>query len=206
MRLIVIVILVTLGGTVYGEVRKKDRISLLIQALGDYHYSRSAADSVAGALYTQKFGTGATASAAVGIRPLSFFYVGVRYEYWFAMRRSLIDGNQSNDLLRYHGPVGEVGFYTENPRTYYLLTVGVMYPLLSEIQSIGRTFTPVGYRFSYSGRLLLGVKFNYFCSLIVHAGYRYAPLGDFAAGGENYVTGGLDLSGPFVGMGLGIHF
>jgi hypothetical protein len=104
--------------------------------------------------------------------------LGTRYHYW---------------LAEVHEVQGVLGVQFGNPRVRYRLLGAVGVPL--SVKSI-----PECSSFLYDARVQVILKLNTTFSWLIESGYRWANLGTLSSGV------GLDLSGPFLGTGIGIHF
>jgi len=104
--------------------------------------------------------------------------LGSRYHYW---------------LAEVHEIQGVLGFQFGNPRVRYRLLGGAGIPL--RVKNIPDCKSPL-----YDARFQVILKLNRTFSWLMETGYRWANLG-FTPSGS-----GLDLTGPFLGTGIGIHF
>lgn len=190
--------------------RSGQPFTVLFQATGEYSYSSNAADQLSGVHYTKWLRNSGVASLGLGAVYLKNIYSGLRYEYWVASRQYDLNGAMRTDFLSLNGPVIEAGYFSGYSRFFVLATVGAFYPLKNEVRSTGLeagTYTRSGRTIGYEARALVGVSFANFYSLLLTAGYRYVCLGNLTRGDVAYVPGGSDLflSGPFAGIGIGLH-
>lgn len=179
---------------------------------GTFQFTDSAADDVAGASYTKKMTNPVVLVGGLGFRLFNFLFLGARYEHWIAGRGFTVGGVAQNDTLKYQSIGGELGIYRGNPRFFWIVSAGWFHPITLSVESTrGSTSStyihepkPVGYQ----ARLTMGVKLNSLMSFRLEGGYRHANFGDMSSGSTSLLQGGekLDLSGPFVGVGLGVHF
>lgn len=178
---------------------------------GDLLFSNSKADGQALSTYTQKYNKSSLLALGLGVKFFRFLYIGVRYEYWMAGRNVTTAGLNSVDTLQYQTLGGELGIYTGNPRIHWLLTGGAYYPLSLAVTQSGATsgkYTNTANPLGYQARLTLGIKLGSVVSMRFEGGYRVVDLGSLTNAVGSYLPGGdkLDLSGPFVGVGFGVHF
>jgi len=103
---------------------------------------------------------------------------GARYHYW---------------LAEVHEVQGVLGVQFGNPRVRYRLLGGAGIPM--SVKDI-----PDSKSILYDSRFQVILKLNSTVSWLIEAGYRWADLGTSSSGSR------LDLSGPFLGTGIGIHF
>lgn len=199
------------GGKVYarGGVTQLREGSVLTSLSVHVLYANSNADKVTGATYERKMALPSIGSVGLGIRPWKKLYMGVRYEYWYSDRKFTLNNVGQTDLLKFQTIGGELGYYTGNPRVYYLFSAGVHYPLELKISSDRQgDFTNLAKPLTYQGRLVIGVKFSSLIALQIEGGYRLMDLGNLLNGNTPFLSGGasMNLSGPFLGLGLGLHF
>lgn len=179
---------------------------------GDVAFSTSKADSVAGATYTNKYNNSMILDAGLGVRLFRYIYIGTRYEYSLLKRAYTVGGVETQDKLDYQNIGGEIGWVAGNPRVHWILSVGGFFPLALDVAQVrnGTTthFINAQKPITYQGRLTLGVKMNSAISFRFEGGYRMQNVGNLQSNGSSYLNGGekLDLSGPFFGFGLGLHF
>lgn len=185
----------------------------VLYGMGDLLFSDSKADHESATTYTRKYNKSFVVAPGLGMRLFGFLYLGARYEYWIAGREFSSSSTSGKDTLKYQTIGGEVGWYTGNPRIHWILSATVHYPLSLTISQTGWTSgkynLPNDQRpLSYSGRLTLGIKFSSSFSLRLEGGYRVVNLGDLHSAPRTYLPAGasLDLSGPFLGAGFGLHF
>lgn len=177
---------------------------------GNMQFSMSQADNVSGASYSEKMNHPFVGALGFGVRALPFLYIGTRYENWWVRRNIMVSGVNQIDRLAFQTIAAEAGFYTGNPRVHWLLTFGYQHPLQQEIQRSApaagnyQRSTPAP---SYETRLTLSVKTSTLISIRFEGGYRMSNLGDMTASGTSFLPGEeLNMSGPFIGLGLGFHF
>jgi hypothetical protein len=194
------------SGTAYGQWSGPRPWRWLLQVSGDFHYSQSEADYQDGLTYTQQFGTGGVGALALGRVLGKSIYIGARYEYWYAYRKfSGLAGSDVN-RLDYQGLAAEVGYRWGSPRSFWLVSAGLVYPLKLQVTTkLGAPYVSDGTPLAYQGRFLVGLRLNGFLSLLFTAGYRYADLGDLR-NPTSLTANPFDLSGPFGGVGLGFTF
>lgn len=180
---------------------------------GNVLFTDSTADDVSGATFRQNMTNPFVGAAGLGFRFLGFLYIGARYEHWFANRDFTSAGIPQEDTLKFSSIGGEVGFYRGNPRFYWTLTAGYFHTLSLSMESkrnvnIVTIYTRDPKPVTFQGRLTVGVKLNSRYSFRLEGGFRYANLGNLVYGSNPFLPGSADLnlSGPFVGAGLGIHF
>jgi hypothetical protein len=183
----------------------------LVQLGGDLQFTDSQAAGIPGASFSKKFTNSYVLNASVGAQVLGPFYFGLRYGYWLASQNYNVSGVSSSDTLTIHGFGPEVGALWGNPRIQYRAVLGFSYPVGLKIdrqQASSQTFSRDTLPLTYELRLQLNLKFNSHVSWLVEGGYRRVNLGKLLSGSTDYITSGasLDLSGLFVGTGMGIHF
>ncbi|NBT57672.1 hypothetical protein EBT16_02695 [bacterium] len=184
---------------------------LLVELGTALHFTDSKADAVAGADYSKKY-----THLQVGVGGFSVLLwervvVGLQYTYWLAEQQYAVSGNTVQDSLVLHEVGARLGYQLGNPRIRYRLIAGMGYPFgLKVVQksSSSKDFLPDSVPWVFDGRLQIFLKLNTTLSLLVEGGYRWANLGTFKSDGVEYLpsTGQFDLSGPFIGTGIGIHF
>lgn len=191
----------------FAEKSKLGNGKYFFHASGNYLFAKSAADTVAGASYTENFSRPLVGGGGVGLLLWKAIYVGARYEYWFGRRTFSLSGTTQIDELNYQTLGAELGYYVSNPRVFWLLMAGVHYPvLLKVITSVG-AFTSSQAPLAFIGRLTMGIRFSKYHSLLIEGGYRSANLKELTAGSRSYLSGSnFDLSSPFIGIGLWVHF
>jgi len=81
---------------------------------------------------------------------------------------------------------GQLGIQWGNPRVRYRVLGGMGYPISGKLVPDSKTLL-------LDSRFQVILKLNSTVSWIIESGYRWAKLN-------------LDLSGPFLGTGIGIHF
>jgi len=183
----------------------------LVQLGGDLQFTDSQAAGIPGASFSKKFTNSYVLNASVGAQVLGPFYFGIRYGYWLASQDYNVSGVSSSDTLTIHGFGPEVGALWGNPRIQYRAILGFSYPLGLKIerqQASSQTFSRDTLPLTYELRLQLNLKFDSHISWLVEGGYRRVNLGKLLSGSTDYIASGasLDLSGLFVGTGMGIHF
>lgn len=181
----------------------------LLYGAANLALTSSDADKVANAVYTQNFRTPLVGVLGFGGYPFPWLWVGARYETWFASRDFSIGGNSQKDTLHLQMVGPEVGYVRGNPRVSYVFALGGMYPLEQRISSSAQSDFNRGTRFwTYQARASMELRAT--SSLAVHfeAGYRWLNLRDLSNPSGSFLTGGgdLNLSGPFVGLGIGFLF
>ena len=135
--------------------------------------------------------------------------LGIRYSHWLGDSTLNWGGEAETDSLSLKVLGLELGYRFGNPRMHYFLSLGAGLPLQLEVlQPSQKKYqtdqTPV----IYEARIQAQLKFIQNISWILEAGYRQVSLGVLKSGTEKYLPSekGLDLSGAFLGSGIGIHF
>lgn len=175
------------------------------------HFTNSKADSIAGAEFSQKYTHSQTLTGGFSILVWDKLILGIRYSHWLAGQKYSSLGNPVEDSLVLHEVGGNVGFQFGNPRIRYRLMAGVAYPLglkVVQTSSSVRNFIPDENSLLLDSRFQIILKLYTGVSLLVEAGYRWADLGVLKSEGTEYLnpSARFDLSGPFIGTGIGIHF
>jgi len=181
---------------------KSPRPSLFLTA--DNLYTQSLIDQTPGASYSERFANTLALSAVVGVRLAGFLWLGLRYEYWYARRQSVLGGVSRRDTLRYQAAGIEIGYQRLQPRVSYLVAVSALYPVDLRIES-DVTYKSNQRPWTLGARAAVGVRVSGPLYLILEGGYRMAKLGNLTSGSSSLLEGGsLDLSGPFLGVGLSV--
>ena len=157
----------------------------LLKIRGDFHYSNSEADQLSGT-YESKFKTGYVGSLDLGVMLGRRVYLGVLGEYWNGKRDYDDGGGRQLDQLRYLGAGVELGWVTHNPRIFYLMTVGAVYPISLQIRSGGTTYEPSGMNLAYQGKITLGVRSSHSFFFQLAGGYRHADFKSFTSGSAGF--------------------
>jgi hypothetical protein len=128
-------------------------------------------------------------------------------DYWFLARAFTVGGLSTVDTfsLAHIGP--EIGYYKNSARVLWLLSVSANYPIILEVSSSnGNKYTATPVLLGYKGQLAVTLRLTGWLGFCFSGGYRFADLGILTSGGSNYLSGGatLNMSGPFVGLGLGV--
>jgi hypothetical protein len=176
---------------------------------GDIGLAFPESDAVSGAAYTKKMRTPLVACAGFGVAPWSRLWLGMRYELWWAQREIETGGSQSLDTLRLQTLGPEVGWVRGNPRVTYLFVAGAQYPLQQKVEASSvNSYTSSSSNWNYFVRSSLELRFNSRLALHLEGGYRWVKIKGLQNGVTSFVEGNrdLNLSGPFVGMGLGLFF
>lgn len=135
--------------------------------------------------------------------------LGIRYSHWLGDSTLDWGGQADADSLALKVLGLECGYRFGNPRMHYFVTLGAGIPLQIEVvQQSQKTFRADTTPLLYEARFQTQLKFMQNISWILEGGYRLAHLGVLKSGNDSYMTSGagLDLSGAFLGSGLGIHF
>lgn len=169
----------------------------------------TAADKVSGASYTKNMRSPIVGAAGLGAFVKPWFWIGARYENWFANREFSLAGNEQRDRLHLQQLGPEIGYVRGNPRVSYLFSVGALYPFEQRIMSSTQGTFSRGTRFwNYIARASMELRLNSRFDFHLEAGYRWVNLRDLQSQGTSFLSGGADLnlSGPFTGVGLGFRF
>lgn len=166
-------------------------------------------DKVSGASYQKKMRTPLVGAIGVGVSPIKSVWLGIRYEYWFAKRELTLSGNPQTDSLNLQLIGPEVGVIRGNSRAAYLFAAGGLFPLVQEISSTSQgTFTTSNSDWKF--QLRASIELRLVKSLVVHfeSGYRWLRIKNLSSNGVPFISGNgpMNMSGPFVGMGLGFFF
>lgn len=169
----------------------------------------SESDKVSGAIYQKKMTTPQVGSLGVGMSPLNSIWVGLRYDYWFAKRQMTLGGVDQEDSLKLQLLGPELGYIRGNPRVAYLFAFGAMVPIQQSIASNPNgNFTSDKKDLSYQARAAIQLRLDSHFAVHFECGYRLIKIRELNNSGTSFVPGNkdVDLSGPFVGAGLGIFF
>lgn len=167
------------------------------------------ADKISGATYTKNMRSPLVGVAGLGVFVKPWFWIGARYENWFANREFSLAGNQQKDRLHLQQLGPEIGYVRGNPRVSYLFSVGALYPFEQRIVSSTQGSFSRSTRFwNYNARASMELRLNPRLDFHLEAGYRWINLRDLQSQGTSFLSGGADLnlSGPFTGVGLGFRF
>jgi len=181
----------------------------LFYSSGDIGLASPESDSVSGAVYTKKMRIPLVACAGFGVTLWSRLWLGARYEFWWAQREFETGGSQSLETLRLQTLGPEVGWVRGNPRVTYLFVAGGQYPLQQKVDStIANSYNSSSSHWNYFVRSSMELRFNSRIALHLEGGYRWVKIKGLQNGVTSFVQGNgdLNLSGPFVGLGLGLFF
>jgi len=181
----------------------------LLYASGNIGIASSEADKLSGASYTKNMRTPLVGVLGFGGYPTPWLWVGARYEYWFAARELSIAGAPQKDTLHLQLVGPEIGFVKANPRVAYIFSMGGLYPLEQRVDSSSQAKFSRGTPFwNYQAKASMELKINSRLDFHLEGGYRWLNLKNLSSGTTAFLPEGRDfnLSGPFVGMGLGFMF
>jgi len=134
--------------------------------------------------------------------------LGIRYGQWLGEEGWAWGGQSPQDKLTLQVLGAEIGYRLGNPRLHYFFSLGASVPLQLRIARSGntpKTFSSASTPFLYEARFQAQLKFIQNISWILEAGYRWVDLGVLSSGSESYEAR-LELTGPFLGTAIGIHF
>lgn len=185
--------------------------SLILRVTMDYNYSNSLGDQVSGATYGSRFANSYVGDIGLGTLLFSNAYVGAVFENRYARRSFTLAGQPQIDTLNFKAVGGEIGYWSSNPRTYLLFSGGTLMSLSPQITSEGesqRTFSGPSGKLIFFGKVTMGIRLWSWFSFNLVGGYRHSNLGAFSSGSDALLSGSesLDISGPFGGVGLSIHY
>jgi hypothetical protein len=180
--------------------------SLLMGSL-NYQYISTEADTVAGATYTRSYSQPASLKIELGFVPVRSVYMGFVLDHWMA-GRTYNTGTEIADTLQYQVLALELGYITGNPRSFFIVSAMVGYPLKLSIASTdGQTYLPnVRAPLAFGGRAIVGLRFASWFALMLEGGYRVRNLGVFASELAPYLASGaaLNFSGVYISTGVGL--
>ena len=168
-----------------------------------------ASDKVLGASYTQNMRTPILGTLGLGYFALKPLWIGIRYEFWVAQRKMSLAGVNSIDKLNLQLLGPEVAYVRGNPRVSYLFAAGGTFPLKQQIDSnVNGVFQTGATFWNYHLRTSLELRFNTQLALHLEGGYRWVKVRGLSSSSGSFLANGgdVDLSGPFVGIGLGFLF
>ncbi|NBX82820.1 hypothetical protein EBQ90_07005 [bacterium] len=184
---------------------------ILLELGGQYQFTNSQAGSIPSAVFSQKMTNPYLLQAGFSYEVWKGITVGLRASTWLARQRYELGVETRSDTLTLHQMGPEFGFQFGNPRMRYRLVAAIVYPLTLKVVREGitsQTFTRVSTRLVYEVRFQSILKVQQWLSWVLEGGYRLFDLGVLQSGSESFVASGasLDVSGPFIGTGIGIHF
>lgn len=125
----------------------------------------------------------------------NWIYVGMGADYWLASEGIGAARNQ----LNYIGGIAEAGFISRTPRLFWLVTGGVIYPFVLNVQTAaGTQLTSATTPLSYRVKGVAGMRLTPILALTLGVGYRMQDLGDLSS----YNGGSLNMTGLFFTAGL----
>lgn len=183
--------------------------TFLFYAAGNLALTSSEADKISGATYVENMRTPLLGTVGLGAFVKSWLWLGARYENWFSHRDFSISGVSQEDKLYLQQAGPEIGYVRGNPRVSYLFVVGALYPFEQRVVSTANGSFSRGTRFwNYYARASMELRLTSRLDFHLESGYRWVNLKDLKAHGTSFLPGGsdLNLSGPFIGAGLGLRF
>jgi hypothetical protein len=178
---------------------------ILLYIAGDLGMASPDSDKVVNAVYTKKMQSPEVVALGLGARVAESLWLGVRYEKWFEARTLNLGSGDQTDTLNLSELGPEVAYVRGNSRVDYLFAVGGMYPLTQTVSSsTGALYNRGSQYWNYHGRFAMEMRLSSRLGLHFEAGYRWVNLRDLQSQGTSFISGGgnLNLSGPFVGIGL----
>lgn len=211
---ILLLVLLGLGVSAPGFAAKLTQLhdsGILLELGGQYQFTNSQAGSIPGAVFSQKMMNTYLLQAGLSYQVWKGITVGLRASTWLASQRYELGAETRSDTLTLHQMGPEFGYQFGNPRMRYRLVAAIIYPLTLQVVREGnssQTFIPGSTPLLYEVRFQSILKFQQWLSWVFEGGYRLFDLGVLRSGSESFVSSGasLDISGPFIGTGIGIHF
>lgn len=182
--------------------------SFYLHFSGNLLYTGSEADKVVGALYSEKYANPVIAVMGLGFLAKGNFYTGLRYEYWSAGRKYLLNRIEYKDTLTYYTLGLDAGYLFWGDKIFCFILGGLQYPLDLKVTAASNVYLATSKPIALQLRVALGVKFAHVYSMLLEGGYRIQNLGTLTtAQGANYLDGAaFNLSSMFLGVGLYFHF
>ena len=150
-----------------------------------------------------------TAAAGLGVSPFKPVWLGIRYEYWFASRETLSVGSVQKDVLKLQLLGPELGYIRGNSRVAYLFAAGAMFPIAQGISSSANgDYKTSTTEWNWQARAAIELRLARRIAVHFEGGYRWVNIKNLNSMGSSFIQNSnrLELSGPFVGMGLGLLF
>lgn len=188
--------------------REKD---WLLELSGDLQFTSSEANQIENATFTQDFSFSQIFHFGLSLKIWRGVFFGFQYGYWSVKQEYTLSSNTVSDTLVQHSVGPTLGVEWGNPRLQYRFLLAAPYSASLALERLNpdrQIFMPDFLPIGYEVRFQINLKFSSSIAWILQGGYRFLDLGVLKSGSEVFPTSGnsLNMSGPFVGSGLGIFF
>jgi hypothetical protein len=182
-----------------------------LEASGDLQFTGSEANQIENATFSQDFSFSQVFHLGLSVKVWRGLLLGVQYGYWSAKQEYTESTNTISDTFVQHSVGPMLGVEWGNPRLQYRFLIVAPYSASLFVERLNpdrQNFLPDSLPINYEARFQINLKFSSSVVWLLQGGFRFMDLGAFKSGSETFPATGnsLNMSGPFVGSGLGIFF